>query len=82
VSIPRRHRYIPALTAVGQREIGQEKLLSGQLIKGFIHGHLSCRFAGLGGGAQALPAGRAVRAGGLLAGAAAPQPAVKRPVQA
>jgi hypothetical protein len=64
------HRYLPALTAVRQREIGQEKLLSvgSQLIKSFIHGHLSYRFAGLGDGAQALPAGRAVRAGGLLAG--------------
>jgi hypothetical protein len=62
------HRYIPALTAVRQREIGQEKLLLGRLIKGFIHGHLSYRFAGLGDGAQALLAGRAVRAGGLLAG--------------
>lgn len=62
------HRYIPALTAVRQREIGQEKLLSGQLIKSFIHGHLSDRFAGHGDVAQAFPAGRAVRAGGLLAG--------------
>jgi hypothetical protein len=59
---------MPALTAVRQREIGQEKLLSGQLIKSFVHGHLSYRFTGHGDGAQALPAGRAVRAGGLLAG--------------
>jgi hypothetical protein len=38
------------------------------LIKSFVRGRLSCRSAGLGDGAQALPAGRAVRDGGLLAG--------------
>jgi hypothetical protein len=32
-----------------------------QLTKGLIRGHLSYRFAAYGDGAQALPAGRAVR---------------------
>jgi len=38
---------MPALTAVQQREIGQGSLLLDQLTKSFIHGHLSCRLAGL-----------------------------------
>ena len=57
-----------ALTAVQQREISQGGLLLDQLTKSFIHGHLSCRLAVYGDGAEALPVERAVRAGGLLAG--------------
>jgi hypothetical protein len=39
-----------------------------QLTKGFIYGQLGSQFAVYGDGAEALPGGRAVRAGGLLAG--------------
>jgi len=60
------HRYVPALTAVQQRNWPGELLLD-QLNKSFIYAHLRYRFA-VYEGAEALPVERAVRAGGLLAG--------------
>jgi ADP-ribose pyrophosphatase YjhB (NUDIX family) len=56
-------------------------MLSGQLIKDFIHGHLSYQFAVHGDGVEALPTG--VRCWSVACPrAAVPQPVVNRPVRA
>jgi hypothetical protein len=59
---------VPALTPDQQHDIGCGLLVLDQLIRAYIHQHLSYRFQVCPDGMAALAAERAIRAGSLPAG--------------